>query len=128
MFRRCISAGIDILVVLLPTWGFCWLLGWGMPSIWKYYGFMLMVFYTLMETYYYYQKSPTIGRKIGRTKIRTEEKRIVPPAWFILRAAIKAVSIFNLYGFFAAISVLMMLFDETTSIHDKLARTKVWDK
>lgn len=128
IIKRWIATAIDACLVIVPIYIVCTIISLFWKPIWAYYTILLIIGMVKLEVFFYLQKKDTLGKQHQRIEIQTEENKQVPLQWYILRSVIKAVSLFAFNGLLMAASALWMLMDESESIHDKLARTKVWIK
>lgn len=89
---------------------------------------LFMIVYGIYDFVYNYKFHTTIGKNVMKLHIETlKGRRRIPLKRLLIRSTIKSISLFTLYAVPAVISVLLMTNDYGTSLHDKAARTSVWE-
>ncbi|MEA4874411.1 RDD family protein [Anaerorhabdus sp.] len=139
LVKRISATFIDIVVVIVPTgilYGIVLLCKLN-PAIKNFVdqisisiqvSLLFMIVYCVYDFVYNYKFHTTIGKNVKKVHIETlKGRRRIPPKRLLIRSIIKSISLFSLYAVPAVISVLLMTNDYGTSLHDKAARTSVWE-
>lgn len=140
LIRRIVSNTVDYMIVsiismivVIPLgilkWSISWIpfIGWLSNLIPTF--FVISLFYVIYECFYLYSDKQTLGRRlVGIYVSFSVSKNDDDYFWsVILRTLIKQITV-N-FIFLSFISVLIILFnDEHLSLHDYLARSRVWNK
>lgn len=139
LVKRVLATVIDILVVSIPT-----ILGAMIFHFLKVipqvndlllrFNFIFqistlyVIFYAIYDYFYMRKFHTTIGKNKVQIHVETTKgRRRIPQKRQLLRSLGKALSLFAIYSIPAVLSLLLMTNDYSTSIHDKIARTGVWD-
>lgn len=70
----------------------------------------------------------TFGKRAKRIHVETERgRKKIEARNILMRSICKSLSLFAVYGMIAAISLLLMTNNESSSVHDRIARTQVWE-
>lgn len=140
LLRRLVSNTVDYIIVSIVSmivviplgilkWSISWIpfIGWLSNLIPTF--FVISLFYVIYECYYLYSDKQTLGRRlVGLNVSFSVSKNDDDYFWsVVLRTLIKQITV-N-FIFMSFISILIILFnDEHLSLHDYLARSRVWHK
>lgn len=139
LVKRVLATLLDVVLVSIPTaiiYGLLFLLKLNPVvkefidqfSLSSQISFVFMIVYAIYDIVYTMKFRTTIGKKRFNIHIETlKGRRRIPTKRLWLRSILKSISLFTLYSVPAVISVLMMTNDYGTSLHDKIARTSVWE-
>ncbi|MEG0076910.1 RDD family protein [Anaerorhabdus sp.] len=139
LVKRVLATLLDIVIVSLPT-----LIVAGVGHLLKVvpqfndflnnFNFITQIstiyilFFTMYDYFYMRKFHTTIGKNKFQIHIETEQgKRRIPQRRQFTRSLSKSLSLFAIYSIPAVISLLIMTNDYSTSIHDKIVRTGVWE-
>ncbi|MEG0177618.1 RDD family protein [Anaerorhabdus sp.] len=87
-----------------------------------------LVMFAIYDYVYMSKFHTTIGKSRLHIHVETEKgRRRLSQKTQMIRSLSKAVSLFGLYAIPSVLSLLMMTTNYSTSIHDRLARTEVWE-
>lgn len=139
LIKRVIATLIDVAIVAIPACvSFLVFLILGIIPITKEWAsgidraFIISAFFTLYYMIYDYvmmsKYRTTFGKRVKRIHVENENgRRKIATKNKLIRSLCKSLSLFAFYAMPAAISLIVMTNNESTSIHDKIARTQVWE-
>lgn len=138
LIRRIVSNTVDYMIVsiismivVIPLgilkWSISWIpfIGWLSRLVPTF--FVISLFYVIYECYYLYSDKQTIGRRLVGLNVRFNVSKNNDDFFWsvVLRTLVKQISV-NFF-FVSLVSVLIMLLnDEHSSLHDLIAKSRVW--
>lgn len=139
LVRRVLATLVDIGIVSIPTLIFA-AVGHLLKEIPQVNSFLsqfdflvqistlYIIFYAIYDYGYMRKFRTTIGKNKFRIHIETDRgKRRISQRRQLIRSCSKSLSLFAIYSIPAVLSLLLMTNDYSTSIHDKIVRTGVWE-
>lgn len=140
LIRRAIAWFIDSLIVMIPTtivvlvFGLLKLILSVLPILSVFSNFIWLsafgfIFYMIYEVTSLLIFQTTIGKALVGIQVRDNQGLILEPSAILLRSFIKVLSMSGYFVWLLFINVgVMLIKDESISLHDWLAGSKVWIK